>query len=110
MLTFFYILQIIIAAMLVVLVIFQKNEGGTGLISSNQYNSFFSSKSFAANPLTRITVILGVLLFLNSIVIGIYNAKPAYDENSDLINKIEGNLNTSKPNSSASSSDIPLGK
>ena len=70
MLMFFYILQFIIAFLLIVIVIFQKTEGGTGLISSNMYNSFFSSKAFSVNPLTKVTVILGFLLFINSLVIG----------------------------------------
>ena len=70
MLMIFYVLQIIIAILLIVFIMFQKSEGGTSLLSSNAYNSFFSAKSMVRNPLTRITIILGVAFFCNSVLIG----------------------------------------
>ncbi|MCL2566758.1 MAG: preprotein translocase subunit SecG [Alphaproteobacteria bacterium] len=81
MLTIFYVIQFIVAILLILVVMFQKTEGGTSLVSTNTYNSFFSPKSMVANPLTRITIILGFLFFVNSIVIGaIHINKRSNDE------------------------------
>ncbi|MDR2008486.1 MAG: preprotein translocase subunit SecG [Alphaproteobacteria bacterium] len=81
MLMFFYVIQFAVAILLILVVMFQKTEGGTNLVSTNTYNSFFSPKSMVANPLTRITIILGFLFFVNSIVIGaIHINKRSSDE------------------------------
>ncbi|MDR0483994.1 MAG: preprotein translocase subunit SecG [Alphaproteobacteria bacterium] len=73
MLTVFYVIQFIVAILLILVVMFQKTEGGTSLVSTNTYNSFFSPKAMVANPLTKITIVLGFLFFLNSIIIGAIN-------------------------------------
>jgi preprotein translocase subunit SecG len=70
MLTFLYVLQVIVSLLLIVVVIFQKSEGGASLVSSNSYNSFFANKTLTSNPLTKITIILGLVFFFNSIAIG----------------------------------------
>jgi protein translocase SecG subunit len=88
MLTFFYILQFVIAIALILIVMFQKSEGGTGLISSNAYNSFFANKFISSNPLTKITIILGVAFFLNAIVIGALNIVKI-DKRTNLFETIE---------------------
>jgi preprotein translocase subunit SecG len=77
---------------------FQKTEGGAALISSNVYNSFFSSKALTANPLTRITLILGVALFINCIVIGAIKINKENKESSELekIQQIEKNKKDTK--------------
>ena len=88
MVSVLYVLQFIITIILIVLVIFQKSKGGAGLISSNPYNSFFANKAIISNPLTKITIIFGIALFVNSITIGaleIHSTKSG----SDIINKIE---------------------
>lgn len=99
MVSVLYILQFIITIILILLVIFQKSKGGAGLISSNPYNSFFANKAIISNPLTKITIIFGVALFINSIAIGaleIHNAK----SQGDIINKIEQIKETKAPTSS----------
>ncbi len=87
MLTFLYVIQFIIAILLIIVVMFQKSEGGTGLINSNQANNFFSNKSFSTNPLSKITTVLGFLLFINCIVIaGVLVNKKKSD---DILKQIE---------------------
>jgi preprotein translocase subunit SecG len=110
MMTFFYIIQFIIAFGLILIIMFQKSEGGTGLISSNQYNSFFSSRGLVSNPLTRVTIILGILFFINSIIIG--GLHLAQNKSSDdLINKIEAiQQDKSKEKEATKNKEVPLGK
>ncbi|MFL1781136.1 Preprotein translocase subunit SecG [Candidatus Hepatincolaceae symbiont of Richtersius coronifer] len=115
MITFLYVLQFIITILLIVLVVFQKSEGGTSLISSNQYNSFFANKSLVSNPLTRITIILGFAFFVNSIIIGGIHLRKSTTP-SNLIEKIES-VNKEPPltitdstNDSAQSSAVEKNK
>lgn len=108
MLTFFYILQIIIAVSVVLIILFQKNEGGTGLLSSNTYNSFFSAKGFNRNPLTKITVILGALFFANAVIIGALNITKVASTKPSVIEKIK-QVEPAKTQPK-STTDVPLGK
>lgn len=87
MLTALYVLQFIVSVLLILMVMFQKTEGGTGLVSSNQYNSFFANKALVSNPLTRITIILGAIFFLNSIAIGALTLTKSRDKD-NVIEKI----------------------
>ena len=88
MLTVFYVIQLVVAASLILVVMFQKSEGGSSLISTNTYNSFFSSKAMVANPLTKITIILGFALFLNSIIIGAIHINKRSNDDA-LLDKIQ---------------------
>ena len=75
MLMFFTVLQIIIALILIIVVIFQTSStSSTNLVSTSSYNSFFASKS-NSNPLNKLTMIIGAFLFINSLIIGIFNYK-----------------------------------
>ncbi len=88
MLTFFYVSQFVISLLLILLVMFQKSEGGTSLISSNTYNSFFSARTSVTSSLTKITLIFGFALFINSVVIGAIHINSNKEDN-DLLNKIQ---------------------
>ena len=83
-----YIVQVIVCLLLILVVMFQKSEGGTSLVSSNSYNSFFSSKALVSNPLTKFTIIVGVIFFINSVAIGALEIKKSKNDDS-LANKIE---------------------
>ena len=54
----------------------------------NSYNSFFSSKALVSNPLTKFTIIVGVIFFINSIAIGVLEIRKS-KSNDSLANKIE---------------------
>jgi protein translocase SecG subunit len=88
MLMVFYVIQLIVASLLILVVMFQKSEGGSSLISTNTYNSFFSSKAMVANPLTKVTIVLGFALFLNSIIIGVIHINKRSNDDA-LLNKIQ---------------------
>ncbi len=82
MLMALYIIQVVVC------LLFQKSEGGASLVSSNSYNSFFSSKALVSNPLTKFTIIVGVIFFINSIAIGVLEIRKS-KSNDSLANKIE---------------------
>ena len=102
MLMALYIIQIVVCLFLILVVMFQKSEGGTSLVSSNSYNSFFSSKALVRNPLTKFTIIVGIIFFINSIVIGALEIKKSKSDD-DLANKVESiSLQKNKPNNAKS--------
>ncbi len=109
MITVFYVIQLVVASLLILVVMFQKSEGGTSLVSSNTYNSFFSSKAMVANPLTKITIVLGFALFLNSIVIGAININKRSNDDA-LLDKIQQiNEEKNKINDVEKTPKAPLG-
>lgn len=69
MLTFIYIFQLIISVLLLLLIFVQKRQETTSLLSTNSYNSVFKSMAAPPNPLLKVTIVLGILFFINSILI-----------------------------------------
>lgn len=102
MLTVLYIFQFIIAFLLVFFIFLQKKEESSSLLSSNAYNSMFKSIAVSGNPLVKITLIIGVLFFLNSILIGAILLKSS-NSPSELVKKVE---KYNKINSGINKSDI----
>lgn len=81
MLTLLYIFQFILALFLLLLIFVQKRQETTALLSSNTYNSMFKSMAVPPNPLVKFTIIVGVLFFVNCIIIGGYLLKVSRSEN-----------------------------
>ena len=70
MVSFFTVLQVIFSILIVLLVLLQTNnsEGWSALSSSNSLNSFMAQRS-SGKFLTKITTIIAVLFFLNSLLL-----------------------------------------
>ena len=90
---FILILNIIFAILLVILVLFQKSEGGALGIGASQ-DSFISSRS-ASSFLTKTTAIIATLFILTSITLTIMSN----DElpSSSVLEKVEENEDSSEP-------------
>lgn len=85
MMTLLIVIQLIVSICLIVMVLLQKKSSGSGLLASNTYNSMFTQSS--SNPVSKFILVLGVLIFINSIVIGILiNHK--YNISSDISAKV----------------------
>ena len=90
---FILILNIIFAILLVILVLFQKSEGGALGIGASQ-DSFISSRS-ASSFLTKTTAIIATLFILTSITLTIMSNDDL--PSSSVLEKVEENEDSSEP-------------
>ena len=90
---FILILNIIFAILLVILVLFQKSEGGALGIGASQ-DSFVSSRS-ASSFLTKTTAIIATLFILTSITLTIMSNEEL--PSSSVLEKVEEKKDSSEP-------------
>ena len=86
-------INIISAVLLVLVILFQKSEGGALGIGASQ-DSFITSRS-AGNFLTKITAILATLFIVTSIFLTILSQKEM--PNTSVLEKIEEKQDSSEP-------------
>ena len=86
-------INIISAVLLVLVILFQKSEGGALGIGASQ-DSFITSRS-AGNFLTKITAILATLFIVTSISLTILSQKEM--PNTSVLEKIEEKQDSSEP-------------
>ena len=87
------ILNIILAVVLVILILFQKSEGGALGIGASQ-ESFISSRA-AGNILTKTTAIVATLFIVTSITLTIISQQK--NPTSSVLEKIEEKADPSEP-------------
>ena len=87
------IVNIILAILLVVVILFQKSEGGALGIGASQ-ESFISSRS-AGNFLTKATAIIATLFIVTSLTLTIMSSEQI--SNTSVLEKIEETEDSSEP-------------
>ncbi len=87
------ILNIVLAVVLVILILFQKSEGGALGIGASQ-ESLISSRA-AGNFLTKTTAIIATLFILTSITLTVMSQQK--NPTSSVLEKIEEKEDTSEP-------------
>ena len=90
---FILVLNIILAIILVIVILFQKSEGGALGIGASQ-ESFISSRS-AGNLLTKATAIVATLFIITSISLTIMAQKEI--STSSVLEKVEEKQDPSEP-------------
>ena len=93
MLTIILTFNIIAAILLVIVILFQKSEGGALGIGASQ-DSFVTSRS-AGNFLTKLTAVLATLFIVTSILLTISSQKNL--PTTSVLEKIEEKQDTSEP-------------
>ena len=88
------ILNIVLAIILVILILFQKSEGGALGIGVSQDNFMFSRS--AGNFLTKATAVVATLFIICSLCLTILSNKELEPEKS-LLDKIEQNTDSDAP-------------
>ena len=88
-----WILNIVLAVVLVILILFQKSEGGALGIGASQ-ESLISSRA-AGNFLTKTTAIIATLFILTSITLTVMSQQK--NPTSSVLEKIEEKEDTSEP-------------
>ena len=91
--SFILVLNIISAVLLVIVILFQKSEGGALGLGASQ-DSFISSRS-AGNILTKATALLAVLFIITSISLTIFSKEKI--SASSVLEKIEEKEDSSEP-------------
>ena len=87
------ILNIVLAVVLVILILFQKSEGGALGIGASQ-ESLISSRA-AGNFLTKATAVLATIFIISSILLTILSQEKI--SNKSVLEKIEEKQDTSEP-------------
>ena len=90
---FLVIVNIVLAILLVVVILFQKSEGGALGIGASQ-ESFISSRS-ASNFLTKATAIIATLFIVTSLTLTIMSSEQT--SNTSVLEKIEEKEDSSEP-------------
>ena len=93
MVTLILTFNIVSAVLLVIVILFQKSEGGALGIGASQ-ESFITSRS-AGNALTKVTVIVASLFIITSLLLTVMSKKKF--SNSSVLEKIEQNEDSSEP-------------
>jgi preprotein translocase subunit SecG len=91
--SFILVLNIISAVLLVIVILFQKSEGGALGLGASQ-DSFISSRS-AGNFLTKATALLAVLFIITSILLTIFSKEKI--SGSSVLEKVEEKQDSSEP-------------
>jgi preprotein translocase subunit SecG len=91
--SFILVLNIISAVLLVIVILFQKSEGGALGLGVSQ-DSFISSRS-AGNFLTKATALLAVLFIITSISLTIFSKEKI--STSSVLEKVEEKEDSSEP-------------
>ena len=91
--SFILVLNIISAVLLVVVILFQKSEGGALGLGASQ-DSFISSRS-AGNFLTKATALLAVLFIITSISLTIFSKEKI--STSSVLEKVEEKEDSTEP-------------
>ena len=91
--SFILVLNIISAVLLVIVILFQKSEGGALGLGVSQ-DSFISSRS-AGNFLTKATALLAVLFIITSILLTIFSKEKI--SGSSVLEKVEEKQDSSEP-------------
>jgi len=87
------ILNIVLAILLIIVILFQKSEGGALGLGASQ-ESFISSRS-AGNILTKITAIIATLFIITSIFLTVL--KKGEISTISVLDKVEENQESSEP-------------
>ena len=87
------VINIVLAAILVILVLFQKSEGGALGIGASQ-DSLISSRT-AGNFLTKATAVLAAIFIISSILLTILSQEKISTKS--VLEKIEEKQDTSEP-------------
>ncbi len=99
--TFLFVIHFIIAIVLVILVLIQKNEGGAALLSGGAERAMRGSQASATKSITRLTMFLGILFFSSSLLIAtlkVYKEK----ENFSISKKLDNFEKTKNKNKAPS--------
>ena len=89
----FLALNIVSAVLLIIVVLFQKSEGGALGIGASQ-DSLISSRA-AGNFLTKTTAVLAAVFIISSVLLTILSQEKIY--NKSVLEKIEEKQDTSEP-------------
>ena len=90
---FILIINIILAILLIVVILFQRSEGGALGLGASQ-DSFISSRS-AGNFFTKVTAIIATLFIITSISLTIISKEEFYS--TSVLEKVEEEKDSSEP-------------